>query len=268
MKIKEKITFEDKARAIETIVDSVFLNGEYTPYYMEHGQVIAIVNYFLDDVPLYGDNADIYELSLTDKELRENVEKFYIQATEPKAQAEEYDTKKDTVDVLNFVMHYAQDMIEQRKAELVAMKANSSINDLVTVLLDNAEAEHERIELDLAVAKETMATLERNKKQNEFFEKNYSEEELKKMYDLLMEDKFDPDELANAVAGKFVDKRFKEIEDENVKLTKELALEKNKESAKNVIAMPKKATKKTTAKKTTARKSAKKEQVKEDTKKE
>lgn len=55
-KVKENITFEDKANAIEYICISLFDFDEegdiidYSPYYIEPAQVCAIMNYFVEGI--------------------------------------------------------------------------------------------------------------------------------------------------------------------------------------------------------------------------
>ena len=48
LKIKENITPDLIAQAIEYISNSCFIGGTYNPYYMSFTERLAIVQYFLD----------------------------------------------------------------------------------------------------------------------------------------------------------------------------------------------------------------------------
>ena len=49
IRIKD-ITLVDQINAIERIVSSYFVDGEYTPYYADQALVVAIVDNFIDGV--------------------------------------------------------------------------------------------------------------------------------------------------------------------------------------------------------------------------
>lgn len=75
MRIKENITLMDKVNAVESIVSSYFQDGDYTPYYAEMSEIIAIVTYFMEGITLEKDD-NIYDLYEKDDELRELVDRF------------------------------------------------------------------------------------------------------------------------------------------------------------------------------------------------
>ena len=75
-RIKSNIPLEDKINAIDTIVDSYFTDGEYTPYYSIIGQVTAIVFYFLEGIEIDADDI-IYNIVTNDSELYELVNTFF-----------------------------------------------------------------------------------------------------------------------------------------------------------------------------------------------
>lgn len=77
MRIKENITLLDKIDAVESIVSSYFTDDDYTPYYVEMAEVIAVVTYFIEGIT-FEDNDSIYDLYNEDKELRDLVEQFII----------------------------------------------------------------------------------------------------------------------------------------------------------------------------------------------
>lgn len=77
MRIKENITLLDKIDAVESIVSSYFTDDDYTPYYVEMAEVIAVVTYFIEGIT-FEDNDSIYDLYNDDKELRDLVDQFII----------------------------------------------------------------------------------------------------------------------------------------------------------------------------------------------
>lgn len=77
MRIKENITLLDKIDAVESIVSSYFTDDDYTPYYVEMAEVIAVVTYFIEGIT-FEDNDSIYDLYNEDKELRDLVDQFII----------------------------------------------------------------------------------------------------------------------------------------------------------------------------------------------
>lgn len=77
MRIKENITLLDKIDAVESIVSSYFTDDDYTPYYVEMAEVIAVVTYFIEGIT-FEDNDSIYDLYNGDKELRDLVDQFII----------------------------------------------------------------------------------------------------------------------------------------------------------------------------------------------
>lgn len=75
MRIKENITLMDKIDAVESIVSSYFQNGDYTPYYAEMAEIIAVVTYFIEGITLEDDD-NIYDLYEKDDELHNLVDQF------------------------------------------------------------------------------------------------------------------------------------------------------------------------------------------------
>lgn len=77
MRIKENITLMDKVNAVESIVSSYFQDGDYTPYYAEMAEIIAVVTYFIEGITLEKDD-NIYDLYEKDDELRNLVDHFVV----------------------------------------------------------------------------------------------------------------------------------------------------------------------------------------------
>ena len=89
MKIKEIITFEDKANAIEYICNSLFDFGEngeitdYSPYYIEPAQVCAIMNYFVEGIE-FEDGESVYDVAIADKEVKSVFHQEYYNSKKSK----------------------------------------------------------------------------------------------------------------------------------------------------------------------------------------
>lgn len=77
MRIKENITLMDKIDAVESIVSAHFQNGDYTPYYADMAEIIAVVTYFIEGITLE-DNDNIYDLYEKDDELHNLVNQFIL----------------------------------------------------------------------------------------------------------------------------------------------------------------------------------------------
>ena len=75
MRIKENITLMDKIDAVESIVSAHFQNGDYTPYYADMAEIIAVVTYFIEGITLEDDD-NIYDLYEKDDELHNLVNRF------------------------------------------------------------------------------------------------------------------------------------------------------------------------------------------------
>lgn len=77
MRIKENITLMDKINAVESIVSAHFQNGDYTPYYADMAEIIAVVTYFIEGITLEDDD-NIYDLYEKDDELHNLVNQFIL----------------------------------------------------------------------------------------------------------------------------------------------------------------------------------------------
>ncbi len=76
LKIKDEITLLDKINAINGIVESCFLDGDYTPYYLEKSLVEYIAIFCMEGFELEA-NDDLYEIVLSDPEFKELIGKFF-----------------------------------------------------------------------------------------------------------------------------------------------------------------------------------------------
>lgn len=75
LKIKENITPDVIAQAIEYISNSCFIGGTYNPYYMGFTERLAIVQYFLDGIE-FEEGDSLFVISELD-DVKNLVKKFY-----------------------------------------------------------------------------------------------------------------------------------------------------------------------------------------------
>ena len=80
VRIKDNITLTDKINAINGIISCYFTDGEYTPYYSEMAETIAIVNYFLEGLE-FDKNEDVYTSVISDIEVMELIYMFNADRT-------------------------------------------------------------------------------------------------------------------------------------------------------------------------------------------
>lgn len=76
LKIKDEITLLDKINAINGIVESCFMDGEYTPYYLEKSLVEYIAIFCMEGFKLEAGD-DLYEIAMSDPEFKELIGKFF-----------------------------------------------------------------------------------------------------------------------------------------------------------------------------------------------
>lgn len=75
LKIKENITPDLIAQAIEYISNSCFIGGTYNPYYMGFAERLAIVQYFLDGIE-FEEGDSLFVISELD-DVKNLIKKFY-----------------------------------------------------------------------------------------------------------------------------------------------------------------------------------------------
>ena len=106
LKIKDNITPEDIAEAIEFVVNSCFVNGGYNPYYKSFAEKIAIMRFFLDGIE-YEDGDSWFEMS-ENGDIKKLINMFY---GDPKF--------KEQAKIMVVVNENATDIIEYRKQRLI-----------------------------------------------------------------------------------------------------------------------------------------------------
>lgn len=106
LKVKENITSEDIAEAIEFIANSCFINGNYNPYYRTFSEKIAIMRFFLDGIQ-YEDGDSWLEMS-GNNDIERLINTFY---GDPRF--------KEQAKVMSIVNENATEVIEFRKQKLI-----------------------------------------------------------------------------------------------------------------------------------------------------
>ena len=106
VRIKEDITPELIASAIESVVDSCFINGVYNPYYQSFGERIAVVRFFLDGIELE-ENDSLYMISQLD-EVKKLVDRFFGDAR-----------YSNPAQIMSIVKQNADQIIEYKKQRLI-----------------------------------------------------------------------------------------------------------------------------------------------------
>ena len=121
IEIKKNITMVDKVNAINLIVSSYFTDGEYTPYYSDMAQVMAVITYFIEGIEFENDE-DIYTAVMQDEELVDIV----------------HDVLFD--DDMIFVKDNAKDKVEFIKQKIIHSHADmDKIIEACNVIIDSLE---------------------------------------------------------------------------------------------------------------------------------
>lgn len=128
IRIKD-ITLADQINAIERIVSSYFVDGEYTPYYADQALIVAIVDNFIDGVE-FEDDEDLYELSRTDEDIASIVLKFL---TPKKEESEE----PDYFGITSYVMDCVRDKVDFMKQSIIHNTGKmQKITEFCDVMID------------------------------------------------------------------------------------------------------------------------------------
>lgn len=180
-KVKENITFEDKANAIEYISNSLFdfdEEGEiidYSPYYIEPAQVCAIINYFVEGIE-FEDGESVYDVAIADKEINDIVNQFFIKNTttakNPKLTYPQ--------EIMKFVMSHVVEKVEYMKQKAIHAPSyrkdmvGEALVDLINVLSSKAE------ELNVSEANKFIEKYNSPDKSMEDIAKQFMKEEFEK----------------------------------------------------------------------------------------
>ena len=121
IEIKKNISMVDKVNAINLIVSSYFTDGEYTPYYSDMAQVMAVVTYFIEGIE-FEEGEDIYNAVMQDEELNDMVHDILFE------------------DDMIFVKDNAKDKVEFLKQKIIHSHADmDKIIEACNVIIDSLE---------------------------------------------------------------------------------------------------------------------------------
>lgn len=121
IEIKKNISMVDKVNAINLIVSSYFTDGEYTPYYSDMAQVMAVVTYFIEGIE-FEEGEDIYNAVMQDEELVDIV----------------HDVLFD--DDMIFIKNNARDKVKFLKQQIIHSHADTDrIIEACNVIIDSLE---------------------------------------------------------------------------------------------------------------------------------
>lgn len=123
-KIKSNITLADKINAIEGIVSTYFTDGDYTPYYSEMGEIIAIATYFIDGLD-FEENESVYNSVTKDDEVMALIKMFF-------------NNKSNAFKIMSFVKEQVSDKVNFVKEQIIHNHADmDKIIEFCNVVIDS-----------------------------------------------------------------------------------------------------------------------------------
>ena len=241
------LKMQDEIDAIEMIADMFFrdiedddgnITTKYTPYLEKIGQVNAIVRYFLTGIE-FDDGEDVYDAVMEDKDIEPLVKKFMV----PYGEKIEEPTREQKI--MGQIMDKVYDMIEFRKAKMIAQTQNESNAILTYKILELIEKEREKNEKEIATTENLNAWVDEQRKQQEELNAIVTPEMQKEFIE-----KFDVNSMTESIYKKIAESDLHKRNQEVVQLTREkrelenklidaqsaFAREQQKETAKNVLA--------------------------------
>ena len=247
------LKMQDEIDAIEMIADMFFrdiedddgnITTKYTPYLEKIGQVNAIVRYFLTGVE-FDDGEDMYDAVMEDKDIEPLVKKFMV----PYGEKIEEPTREQKI--MGQIMDKVYDMIEFRKAKMIAQTQNESNAILTYKILELIEKEREKNEKEIATTENLNAWVDEQRKQQEELNAIVTPEMQKEFFE-----KFDVNAMTETIYKKISESDLHKRNQEVVQLAREkrelenklidaqsaFAREQQKETAKNVLADKSKST--------------------------
>ena len=241
------LKMQDEIDAIEMIADMFFrdiedddgnITTKYTPYLEKIGQVNAIVRYFLTGVE-FDDGEDVYDAVMEDKDIEPLVKKFMV----PYGEKIEEPTREQKI--MGQIMDKVYDMIEFRKAKMIAQTQNESNAILTYKILELIEKEREKNEKEIATTENLNAWVDEQRKQQEELNAIVTPEMQKEFLE-----KFDVNAMTETIYKKISESDLHKRNQEVVQLAREkrelenklidaqsaFAREQQEETAKNVLA--------------------------------
>lgn len=175
VRIKEEITIGDEINAVESIVSSYFMNGDFTPYYSEMQCIIAITENFIEGVE-FEDDELIYDAVVQDPDIYPLIMKFYYDVSDTEQAKHENEDNIKYINIWNRVMQHVHEKVEFEKQLRINEMSTYTLSNLInsqnemiesvietcTVLLDSFSALANLKNLtqeDMELAREFMGNL-------------------------------------------------------------------------------------------------------------
>lgn len=267
------LKMQDEIDAIEMIADMFFrevtdddgnATTKYTPYLEKIGQVNAIVRYFLTGIE-FEDGEDAYDAVMEDKDIQPLVMQFMI----PFGEKITNPTREQKI--MGQIMDKVYDIVEFRKANMLAQVQNEANAVLTYKLLELIEKEQEKTQKEIETSENLNAWVDEQRKYQEELNAVIPIEKQKEFFE-----NFDMDAMSQSIYKQISEGDLHKLNEENVKLAKEIrekdkiidfqqkefAKEVQKNSVKNVLAD--KVDKKEDKPKTTRKRATKKSESKVD----
>lgn len=132
VRIKD-ITLADQINAIERIVSSYFVDGDYTPYFVNEALIIAIVDNFIEGVE-FGEDDNLLEIAQTDEDIKPLVQKFL---DVPKKRKKKSEDEVDYYGITTYIMDCVRDKVEFMKQHTIHNTGDmKKITEFCDVMID------------------------------------------------------------------------------------------------------------------------------------
>lgn len=132
MRIKESITLQDRINAIETIVSFYFMDGDYTPYYKDEGEISAVIRNFIDGIE-FEKGESVFSAYYNDEDLRKLVNMFILKPIYKEPESEEDERIQNSIrelyDMMETIREYVADKVEFEKQKY--LHANPDLDKIV-----------------------------------------------------------------------------------------------------------------------------------------
>ena len=132
MRIKESITLQDRINAIETIVSFYFMDGDYTPYYKDEGEISAVIRNFIDGIE-FEKGESVFSAYYNDENLRKLVNMFILKPVDKEPENEEDERIQNSIrelyDMMETIREYVADKVEFEKQKY--LHANPDLDKIV-----------------------------------------------------------------------------------------------------------------------------------------
>lgn len=132
MRIKKSITLQDRINAIETIVSFYFMDGDYTPYYKDEGEISAVIRNFIDGIE-FEKGESVFAAYYNDEDLRKLVNVFILEPvfedTDDEEEKKTQDSIREYYDMMEVIREYVADKVEFEKQKY--LHANPDLDKIV-----------------------------------------------------------------------------------------------------------------------------------------